>query len=126
MGVLTPPLRSPQIAAQLGNLSFGHSSSSDSKNEISKKRTSLELGITKSKNSRASQFIASIDDDVRFSLEEIKAPHESIDTLLMDEKVATMPKKLTPVQEEQAAYNATINRVRTPPPFHNTTSATIL
>lgn len=118
---------SPAIAAQLSNLSFGQSSS-DSRNDLnlSKKQTSFELGFSKSKNSRASQFVTStitspLDEDARFSFDEIKKPHESIDALVLHDGGNTT-KNLTPVEEEQAAYNATINRVRTPPPFHPTNS----
>lgn len=120
-------LINPAIAAQLSNLSFGQSSS-DSRNDLnlSKKQTSFELGFSKSKNSRASQFVTStitspLDEDARFSFDEIKKPHESIDALVLHDGGNTT-KNLTPVEEEQAAYNATINRVRTPPPFHPTNS----
>lgn len=80
--------------------------------------------------SRSTRFLSSssqLDDDVRFSLDPIKKPHESIDALILQEEKYdtqdsnTIPKdgRQTQVEEEQFKYNATINRVRTPPPSHN-------
>lgn len=117
---------SPEIASQLGHLSFG--SSLDSRvdtNNSAKKLISFELGITKSRNSRASQFVTNsisspIDDDVRFALEEITKPHKSIDAVILEEKEDI--KKLTKIEEDQAKYNETTDRVRTPPPFHTINS----
>lgn len=47
-----------------------------------------------------------------------------MDVLLLDEKdsitTSNDSSKLTKVEQEQQKYNATIGRVRTPPPFRTT------
>jgi hypothetical protein len=81
----------------------------------------------KSRSTRTSNFITSssqLDDDIRFSLEVIKKPRESIDALISQEEKmnkdnAQKDAKLTQVEEEQVKYNAIIDRVRTPPLSHN-------
>lgn len=127
-------LCSPEIAAQLGHLSFGSSSDSrmshDQLGSNSRKLTSFKLGLSTKAKSTQSNFITStlqLDEDVRFSFNIIKRPEDSMDVLLLDEKesvsISNDSGKLTKVEQEQQKYNATIGRVRTPPPFRTNASS---
>lgn len=106
---------SPELATQLGSLSIINST--EDSGSSSGKLTSFELRLSKNQNSRAGQFIASSlsspVDDFSFSFNGIKKPVESIDAAIHDNI-----KNLRQVEEERFAYNAVIERVRTPPPFH--------
>ncbi|CAO3614311.1 unnamed protein product [Mucor fragilis] len=127
-------LINPEIAAQLGHLSFGSSSDSrlshDQLGGNNRKLTSFELGLSSKAKSTQSNFITStsqLDDDVRFSFNIVKRPEDSMDVLLLDEKdsitTSNDSNRLTKVEQEQQKYNATIGRVRTPPPFRTTASS---
>ncbi|KAK4520188.1 uncharacterized protein ATC70_008319 [Mucor velutinosus] len=127
-------LINPEIAAQLGHLSFGSSSDSRMSHEQlgcnSRKLTSFELGLSSKVKSTQSNFIISkcqLDEDARFSFNIIKRPEDSKDVLLLDEKdsitTSNDSSKLTKVEQEQQKYNATIGRVRTPPPFRAAASS---
>ncbi|KAL7318084.1 hypothetical protein PS15m_004353 [Mucor circinelloides] len=127
-------LINPEIAAQLGHLSFGSSSDSrmshDQLGSNSRKLTSFELGLSPKAKSTQSNFITNtsqLDEDVRFSFNIIKRPEDSMDVLLLDEKesvsISNDSGKLTKVEQEQQKYNATIGRVRTPPPFRTNASS---
>lgn len=89
----------------------------------SRKLTSFELGLLSRGKSTQSNFITSssqLDDDIRFSFNIIKRPENSMDVLLLDEKdsisISNNSSRFTKVEQEQQKYNATIGRVRTPPP----------
>ncbi|GAN02661.1 hypothetical protein MAM1_0026d02106 [Mucor ambiguus] len=128
-------LINPEIAAQLGHLSFGSSSDSrmshDQLGANSRKLTSFELGLSFKAKSTQGNFITSttsqLDEDVRFSFNIIKKPEDSMDVLLLDEKdsiiTSNESNKFTKVEQEQQKYNDTVGRVRTPPPFRTTTSS---
>lgn len=97
----------------------------------SRKLTSFELGLLSRGKSTQSNFITSssqLDDDIRFSFNIIKRPEDSMDVLLLDEKdsisISNNSSRFTKVEQEQQKYNATIGRVRTPPPpFRNNASS---
>lgn len=71
-----------------------------------------------SKTSRASHFLSSsiaspTDEEAKFTFKEMRVvPVDSIETVIYESS------KDTKVEEERCTYNATINRVRTPPPFY--------
>lgn len=74
-----------------------------------------------SKNSRASQFMISssasspTDNEARFILQDAKPlPLESIRSIIYDSSGRSSAK----LEEERCTYNATVERVRTPPPFY--------
>ncbi|KAG2235780.1 hypothetical protein INT48_001006 [Thamnidium elegans] len=107
-------LMNPKFANQFNSISFGSAEESDGK-----KLTSLELGISKdSKNSRASQFLASAvssptDAQVKFFKETEPPKVESIDVAACENS-----RNSAKVEEERCTYNATVGRTRTPPPFY--------
>ncbi|GAA5809178.1 hypothetical protein MFLAVUS_002583 [Mucor flavus] len=107
-------LMNPAIANQFTAISFGSAEESDSR-----KLTSLELGLSKgSKNSRASQFLASAvtsptDVEDKFFKEIKQSEVESIDVTVSENS-----RNSAKVEEERCTYNSTVGRARTPPPFY--------
>ncbi|KAI9259790.1 hypothetical protein EDC94DRAFT_153606 [Helicostylum pulchrum] len=109
--IISVILMNPTFANQFTSISFGSAEESDGR-----KLTSLELGISKgSKNSRASQFLASAvssptDTEAKFFKE---TKQFEVDVIVSENS-----RNSAKVEEERCTYNATVGRARTPPPFY--------